>query len=206
MKKLFFTLPVYLLCIFNAQAQGNLKFPKHEIYASISPVPMQSVLPENTPQFNRLNVSLNFENEDYSEIFTVGYMISLSKNMSVGLSYSKCKMESDLWLNAAALRTATVSAKYNIWMLDARYKWFNWRALSLYSHVGVGAVTMKVDEPEYDDVSSIGSITGWDDKTEIAWHVTPLGIQYTFFNHISLFVEGGIGLKSCFSGGMRVLF
>lgn len=187
-------------------AQDNINYLKHEIYAKIGPRPTLSLLPENTPQFAKLNVPFVLRDEEYSGVMTVGYMINLSGNLAIGLSYSKCEMETDLWLNAAEFKTATVSAKYNVWMLDARYKWLDWKGLSLYSQAGVGAVIMKVDEPAYDDRNSIGSITGWEDKNNLAWHIAPLGIQYTLFKHIGLFAEGGIGTKSCLSGGLRIMF
>ena len=50
-------------------------------------------------------------------------MINLSKFLGIGLSYSSSEMDADLWLNAAANKTASVDAKYNIFMLNARYKW-----------------------------------------------------------------------------------
>lgn len=206
MRKLLLILLFFVCCFPDLWAKDGEKYTVHEVYVGIGFEPLKSAIPENAPYFDALNASYLFENEDYSETFTAGYMISLSRNMAIGLSYSTFKMKSELWINAAKYRTAVVSAKYNIWMLDARYKWLQRGGLSLYSRAGAGVINMKVDEPEYDDMGASGSITGWENQTGFAWQVVPVGVQYTFFKHIGLFAEGGIGVESCFSAGLKLLF
>ncbi len=206
MRKLLLILLFFVCCFPDIWAKDGEKYTRHEVYAGIGFESLKSAIPENAPYFDALNASYSFENKDYSETFTAGYMISLSRNIAIGLSYSTFKMKSELWLNAAKYRTAVVRAKYNIWMLDARYKWFQKGGLSLYSRLGAGVMNMKVDEPEYDDMKAFEDISGWEDKTGFAWQVVPVGVQYTFFKHIGLFAEGGIGVESCFSAGLKLLF
>lgn len=205
MRKLIFVLLGLFSFSSVAFAKSGEEYSKHEIYASIGLMPQKDLLPESTPYFSMINVPFDFENKKYSNMVTFGYMLNLSKKFAFGIAYSNCEMQSDLRVHAAEQRTAYVSAKYNVWMLNAKYLWLRLGGLSLYSRAGIGSVKMKAEEPVYDNVNDIGMITGWKNKNDIAWHIAPLGIQYTFFKHLGVFAEGGIGVESCVVGGLKII-
>lgn len=188
------------------QGQERKSAPNHEIYASIGFAADESFSPECEPVFSGLNTSLQFKNQKYTNPLSLGYMINLSKFLGIGLSYSSSEMDADLWLNAAANKTASVDAKYNIFMLNARYKWLVRGNFTLYSRVGLGSIKMNVSDPIMEDLSSFAAITGWEDKSGFAWQAVPVGLQYVLFNRLGLFAEGGIGVESCCSMGVKLLF
>lgn len=206
MKKLFFAV-IAFCCSYVLQAQDKGYTIRHEIYANIGFAVNEDNLPECNPMLvGWLDAPLIFKDQKYTNIISVGYMLNLSNRWGLGISYSTNEMEGDLWLNAAANKTASVDARYKIFMLNTRYKWLVRRNFTLYSRVGLGSVKMSAGDPVMTDATFNGAISEWEDKSGFAWQVVPVGAQYVFFKHLGIFAEGGIGVESSCSVGVKLLF
>lgn len=109
----------------------------------------------------------------------------------IGLSYTFSSADSD----------TAYDGRYGevIWhglMANVRYEWYNRGAVTLYSHIGIGALV------EYYDPS-------WEDsynRTNMAFQVSPIGLQADLCRNIGVFAEAGYGVQGIIKAGMRIGF
>lgn len=109
----------------------------------------------------------------------------------VGLSYTYSSAESD---HASEGRYADVT--YHVLMVNVRYEWLRRKAVTLYSHVGVGVIVSYYD-PSWRDTFN---------RTRAAFQLSPVGVQYDVHRNIGLFAEAGYGMQGVAKVGLRVGF
>lgn len=81
-------------------------------------------------------------------------------------------------------------------MVNVRYEWFTRGPLTLYSHVGVGAL-VEYYSPSWEDSYN---------RTNMAFQVSPVGLQADLTRNIGVFAEAGYGVQGIIKAGVRIGF
>lgn len=109
----------------------------------------------------------------------------------IGLNYTYASAESD-----TAYDSRYGNVTWHGLLVNIRYEWYNHGSVTLYSHVGIGALV------EYYDPS-------WEDsynQTNMAFQVSPIGLQADLSHHVGLFAETGYGVQGIIKVGVRIGF
>lgn len=172
----------------------------HELFASygVSPLIHESFsYPGNF--WGKPTFSLLSENKRAWGVVNIGYSYSLSKNYSMGLSYSYSTSKIDYRLPNAAFIDATREDRYHIVMPYAKYQWFTHRLITLYSKAGIGVIFGKCKVIP-------GPTTQTQSTTEkgrfFAWHLSPIGVE--FGKSAAVFFEGGVGTMGYVQVGVKL--
>lgn len=176
MKKIFVLLVTAVIGIMSASARDT------EISASYGAMPAMKSLGVYSNHWNNL---------DYwgAVNFTIDH--KFAPGLWIGLGYTYSSADSD---NAVDGRYGKVY--WHGLMANVRYEWYNRSILTLYSHVGVGALV------EYYSPS-------WEDSynhTNMAFQVSPVGVQVDFLPQAGMFAEAGYGVQGIIKVGLRVGF
>ena len=121
--------------------------------------------------------------------FTIDH--KFAPNLWMGLSYTYSSSDSDTALDG---RYGKVT--WHGLMANLRYEWLHRGPVTLYSHVGIGALV------EYYSPS-------WEDSynhTNMAFQVSPIGFQADVCRNAGLFVEAGYGVQGIIKAGVRIGF
>lgn len=110
-------------------------------------------------------------------------------NLWIGLSYTYSSADSD---HASKDRYGEVT--WHGLMANVRYEWYARGGLLLYSHVGVGAL-VEYFSPSWEDSYN---------RTNMAFQVSPIGVQYDFGKHVGVFAEAGYGVQGVVKAGVRI--
>lgn len=81
-------------------------------------------------------------------------------------------------------------------MVNVRYEWYQRAGLKLYSHVGIGALVEYYCpswKPDYN-------------HTNMAFQLSPVGVEYDVIPAVGLFAEAGYGCQGVAKVGIRVGF
>lgn len=116
------------------------------------------------------------------------------------------KFAPDLWLGLSYTYSSSSSSHarddrygkvtYHGLMANLRYHWFNRGPVSLYSHVGIGAL-VQYYSPSWEDSYN---------HTNMAFQVSPVGIQLDAAPNIGAFAEAGYGTQGIIKVGLRIGF
>lgn len=109
----------------------------------------------------------------------------------IGLNYTYSSADSDTALDG---RYGKVT--WHGLMVNVRYHWLSRGPLTLYSHVGIGAL-VEYYSPSWEDSYN---------RTNMAFQVSPLGLQIDFLPNAGVFAEAGYGVQGIIKAGLRIGF
>lgn len=142
------------------------------------------------------------KNEKSSGTVNAGFLIHVSKPFAIGLSYTYNSTESDIVLGSAE-KYGTLKNRCNTIMFNAKFRWLNIKAFSLYSRAAAGIMMKKGDLSGMSSVVE-GHFAGVDlDENTFAWHISPIGLDWNLASHFALFAEGGVGASGYAMAGIK---
>lgn len=121
--------------------------------------------------------------------FTIDH--KFAPNLWMGLSYTYSSADSD---HAYDGRYGKVT--WHGLMANLRYEWLHQGPVTLYSHVGIGAL-VEYYSPSWEDSYN---------RTNMAFQVSPVGLQADLLRNTGLFVEAGYGVQGIIKAGVRIGF
>lgn len=80
--------------------------------------------------------------------------------------------------------------------VNMRYEWLHRGPVVMYSHLGLG-VLVEYYSPSWQDSYN---------RTQMAFQVSPLGLQYDLAGAVGAFIEAGYGVQGIIKAGLRVGF
>lgn len=176
MKKIFIIVVTVVIGIMSASARDT------EISASYGAMPAMKSLGVYHNDWNGL---------DYwgAVNFTIDH--KFAPCLWIGLGYTYSSADSD---NAVDGRYGKVY--WHGLMANVRYEWYHRSLLTLYSHVGVGAL-VEYYSPSWEDSYN---------RTNMAFQVSPVGVQIDFLPQAGMFAEAGYGVQGIIKVGLRIGF
>lgn len=112
-------------------------------------------------------------------------------NLWIGLSYTYSSADSNTAWDG---RYGKVT--WHGLMANLRYEWYHRSLLTLYSHVGIGAL-VEYYSPSWEDSYN---------RTNMAFQVSPVGAQIDFIPQAGIFAEAGYGVQGIIKVGLRIGF
>ena len=109
----------------------------------------------------------------------------------IGMGYTYSSADSD---RASDGRYGKVT--WHGLMVNVRYEWHRSGSLMLYSHVGLGAL-VEYYSPAWEDSYN---------RTNFAFQVSPLGVQFDILPQVGFFAEAGYGVHGVVKAGIRMGF
>jgi len=180
----------------------------HEIFVSCGFLPINNLPSFSMPVHVGLMAQTEAYNKKKSPYIQVGYMMHFGEKIAAGLEYAYNSYKGDFRLRNSS--TSTRVGKYkgscHTIMLTAKYDWLTRGAFRFYSRIGAGVALVGKPDYSYDANSYEYTTPDREGKTRFAWLVAPLGVDWQFVNHLSLFVEGGVATTGCVNAGVKALF
>jgi hypothetical protein len=187
-------------------------------YGQESTVRQRIILGYGIPNYQKTHIS-NIRSS--SGLVELGYKIFLTNNLSIGLLYNMSSLETNdvhsrtliynsIYKDYLPLGfndfTYHYSIKFNTFLAQSDYFWFNKKNISFYSDISVGWVSVCVstkftvksgsaDVPEPDGA-----------KSGLAYHITLIGCHFAIEKHFGAYVEFGHGYRGIINGGLTWSF
>lgn len=144
------------------------------------------------PAMSSLGVYHNhWHNLDYwgAVNFTIDH--KFAPGLWIGLNYTYSSASSD-----EAWHERYGKVTWHGLMANLRYEWLQRGPVTLYSHVGIGAL-VEYYSPSWEDTYN---------RTNMAFQVSPLGLQVDAARGVGFFAEAGYGVQGIIKAGIRVGF
>ncbi|MCM1292258.1 MAG: hypothetical protein NC111_03660 [Bacteroides sp.] len=109
----------------------------------------------------------------------------------IGLSYTYSSADSD---HAWDGRYGKVT--WHGLMANVRYEWLHRGPVTMYSHVGIGAL-VEYYSPSWEDSYN---------RTNMAFQISPVGLQIDIIPQLGVFAEAGYGVQGIIKAGLRFGF
>ncbi|RRD91380.1 outer membrane protein [Bacteroides heparinolyticus] len=179
----------------------------HDFFIGYGFAPIGSVSEPELPLNPWVNAPYTTNNKHFSGTLNAGYLYHVSKPLAIGVTYSYLTVKRDVVLGSS-IPLAEIKNDCHVLMLTGKYTWFHLKRFSFYSRAGVGIMLVKkgtINVHKEDINASLESVPMEDGKS-LAWQVVPVGVEWNFAKHLSLFAEGGAGASGYGIAGVKVSF
>ena len=184
----------------------------HEAYISVGIAGVGTMSTSSLPYDNAAMAPFQLRDGKHPFTLSAGYMFHLSQRFALGVSYTYSQYVGNLYEGSSA-KLGECRCPNHIGMLNAKYDWLYLNKFRFYSHAGIGVYFQGNSKFSYNfDPASMPFITIPGDNadkkngTAVAWKVVPIGADWLFAPHFTLFIEGGVGHTGCAMAGVRALF
>lgn len=121
--------------------------------------------------------------------FTIDH--KFAPGLWIGLGYTYSSADSD-----HALEGRYGKVTWHGLMVNVRYEWLHRGPLTMYTHVGIGAL-VQYYSPSWEDSYN---------RTNMAFQLSPIGLQVDIVPQFGLFAEAGYGVQGIVKAGLRLGF
>lgn len=207
----------YILTLIFALFALGINAQRHEIYASYSlgKAPVDALshpFPINAHQVSGFE-SQYFSNKNATGILNIGYMFRISEKFRIGASWAHYwfkEAEHHIIKRGNDVLWGTQKLNAHSIFVNAKYDWFNYKKLYLYSKVGIGigfysADYKTVHSPSVAE-SSVYILAEEGVQKYFAWQTSPIGVELRPIQNLGVFVECGIGQQGMLNAGIKALF
>ncbi len=179
----------------------------HEFFVGYGFAPIGAVSEPELPLDPWVNAPYTTNNKQFSGALNAGYLYHVSKPLAIGVTYSYLTVRRDVVLGSS-IPLIGIKNNCHVLMLTGKYVWLHLKRFSFYSRAGIGLILTKKGTIEVyvEKTPSALKSASLEDGKSLAWQVVPVGVEWNFAKHLSLFAEGGAGASGCCIAGLKVSF